>query len=328
VEATLRLSVAQFQSLYEALNDAITDLERLQLCARLGTGQPLEHVVNVNQPLPGMIQALIQRSEARDQVTQLVAAARVANPTSQLLQALADGFALPPATVREAIQQLGGRITDIGGWIRQVGRIMRSVGRLDVGEGPARKAGTAFLVGSQAVLTNHHVMKPLAPAGAAPLDAVPGRDRVTFDHFLSLETGLPMAPVVAPLHNPWHGASSPESDLDFALVHVEPPAAEPADARAPLPPGARLPQEGDSIVVLGHPNGDWLTWSFGHITRIDRANGIFQHNANTDFGSSGSPVFTSDLQLIGLHWGSRPGGNCASLLRSVLANLPGGHFPD
>jgi serine protease Do len=65
-------------------------------------------------------------------------------------------------------------------------------------------------------------------------------------------------------------------------------------------------QVGQSIFVIGTPfNEDYQnTLSKGIISRIDRAKGIFQHDANTNPGNSGGPVLNTQGQIVGVHFGS------------------------
>jgi hypothetical protein len=121
--------------------------------------------------------------------------------------------------------------------------------------------------------------------------------------------------------------SSPPSKLDFALVRVAPANPPERPPREPLRPNpGRLAVEDEPVFVFQHPGGDRMKWSAGRISHLDRANGVLTHTADTDRGSSGAPLLTADLHLIGLHWGHHQGDNRGSLISSIVANL-GGRFP-
>jgi S1-C subfamily serine protease len=318
----MQLPPDQLQELLDVLRDAFNDRDSFALCVRLGTGKSLDAITGP-KGLNALYLPVIEWAEAHDRVTELIAAARVVNPTNRQLQTFTERFRLPQAVAtREALCQPQQGFTHMSDWLHAVKQIMPSICLIEAGA--QQQIGTGFLVEDGLVVTNCHVVRALF-ADSVPQQAVPLRDRVTFDHYRSLEDGRPLPPVICPFRPEWHAASSPEDQLDFALVRVNLPTPRPFSPRTPLPPG-RPAVDQESVCVFGHPGGGLMTWSSGHIEHIDRANGLLSHTANTGQGSSGAPVLTADLKLVGLHWGHRQGSNRASLISSIVARL-GGRWP-
>ena len=151
-----------------------------------------------------------------------------------------------------------------------------AVGRVEYG---ANRVGTAFLVAPDLVLTNAHVLKyiPTLTEGGVRFLAGP-RGAATWHDFA--------ASVLV----------SPAVDLDFALLRLRVPA-----TAAPLRFSARKPYVDQAANILQYPQGNALQVAlrYNAIVRVDDER--FYYVSDTDFGSSGSPVFDDDWLVIGLH---------------------------
>lgn len=78
------------------------------------------------------------------------------------------------------------------------------------------------------------------------------------------------------------------------------------------------------VFILQYPQGSAsLNLSFGRVLRISQDR--FHYDANTSHGSSGSPVFDANWNLLGVHHWRQPegntGGNSGLLLAAVLRHL-------
>lgn len=170
--------------------------------------------------------------------------------------------------------------------------------------------GTGFLVGGQHVLTNFHVVEKAA-------SNLPLGEKVTcrFDFHgadVAEDGGTPVK-----LAEDWLGPKSPYSksdltgvgepakgELDFALLRL----AEPVADREPLAlsrePKVIVP--GDVAMVAQHPGGAKLAVAYGVVVTFP-ANGLrYRYDCTTEAGASGSPMFTADLDLAGLHHAAEP----------------------
>ena len=95
------------------------------------------------------------------------------------------------------------------------------------------------------------------------------------------------------------GVLAVDGEGDLALLQVEVPAA----LARPLPIVSRVPQEGESIVVIGNPFGLEGSVSDGIVSAVREISGygkIIQITAPISPGSSGSPVVNMYGQVVGV----------------------------
>jgi hypothetical protein len=193
--------------------------------------------------------------------------------------------------------------------------------------------GTGFLVGSDAVLTNYHVMEPLLQGAKKAADVECLFDFKVLSDIDKTKTSTPV-----PLHaTDWQIDWSPFSvsekegkpnqieptpdELDYTLFRLaEPVGAKPwaanpnPDGGAPLRGWVRVPDAAPlfkspmGVLIAQHPSG----WPLKFAIDTEGINQNNHHwlNANgtrvryatsTLGGSSGSPVFDFDWNLIALH---------------------------
>jgi S1-C subfamily serine protease len=164
-----------------------------------------------------------------------------------------------------------------------------------IGLDSARGLGTGFAMkgsdlhpqlGEQPViLTNAHVVSPEPTVDGAlrPEDAV-----VIFE-----ATG-PQEFRVQELI--W---TSPPHELDATLLRLEPavsaPPSYPVAKNLPLKDGQQR------VYVIGHPGGGTLSLSLQDNVLLDYDQRLLHYRAPTEGGSSGSPVFNGQWELIALH---------------------------
>lgn len=174
--------------------------------------------------------------------------------------------------------------------------------------------GTGFLVGRRHVLTNHHVVEKAVKA-AIQGERVACRFGYDEDQAGHVSGGLALA--AAP-GDAWRGPSSRYSqsdvtgtgapapdELDFALIRLADDAAE-GQPRLVLSPDPPVVAPLDVIFVIQHPHGGTKMIAPGVVTEFP-ANGLrYRYNATTQPGASGSPVFSADLRLVGLHHAADP----------------------
>jgi len=183
------------------------------------------------------------------------------------------------------------------------------------------RVGTGFLVARDLVITNHHVAYP---EGQPPWDAA--RVRLGFDVKRSRAGREPFEPV----HHRLTGEEVAESaELDYLLLRVD---GTPGDDRVAAILGGQQrgwlrPTEAGidpehPVLVLGFPKQLPLKLSVGSVMAAADHPDRLVYDAPTLHGSSGSPCFDIDWQLVALHHWGDPAGNRAVPFEAILADLP------
>lgn len=111
--------------------------------------------------------------------------------------------------------------------------------------------------------------------------------------------------------------SSPRSELDCTIVSLQ----SPAEFVKPYPIAKRLPLVGKNqrVYVIGHPRGGGLSYSIDDNLLLDHETPRVHYRAPTEGGSSGSPVFNQQWDLIALH-------HAGGMAMKKLNNQPG-YYP-
>ncbi|WP_157252572.1 serine protease [Nonomuraea typhae] len=200
-------------------------------------------------------------------------------------------------------------------------RAVTSVGRVTQGSnGRAIPIGTGFLVAPSLLLTNNHVLPDAESAQAAEVEF--GAE-MSIDNEPPAWTRFRLDPAARFVT---------DAGLDYTLVRVAPA----ADGRTPgeLYGWNRLIATqgkiitGEPVNLVGHPNGRLKEITIRRnelTTQLDR---FLHYTADTEPGSSGSPVFNDQWEVVALHHSGVPGDNGTWLanegirVSSILASLP------
>lgn len=93
--------------------------------------------------------------------------------------------------------------------------------------------------------------------------------------------------------------SSPRSALDCTILRLQ----SPIEHTNPYPIAKRLPLVGKNqrVYIIGHPRGGGLSYSIDDNLLLDHERPKVHYRTPTEGGSSGSPVFNQDWDLIALH---------------------------
>ncbi len=179
----------------------------------------------------------------------------------------------------------------------------RSVCRL-VTKFPGEGSGTAFRVGPRHLLTNYHVLFNADDGDRKVVGA-----QAWFDYETD-EAGVLRSVVQIPCDV---SSVVGEKSEDWALIRTE--RAIPARYPAITLVGARVPAVDDRVYIIQHPNGQPKKVAFQHNLVRSVAPDMLQYWTDTDLGSSGSPVFDENWDLVGLHHFSvpAPAGEAASV---------------
>lgn len=208
-------------------------------------------------------------------------------------------------------------------WLQKAIKASKSVGRVVLPDGAT---GTGFLTDGGYLFTNHHVLEDAATTSNA---------YVEFNFELD-ETGQ---------SKPRHQYSFESSDfatdeaLDFTRVKVKENGQTPLSdwGFLELAPDA-LPTVGEPVNIIQHPNGDDKQIALTANEVLSVWNNKLFYKADTEPGSSGSPVFNQDWKVVALHHagktmkegglqintnGDRASANRGILFRYILDELKG-----
>ena len=184
-------------------------------------------------------------------------------------------------------------------FLRQGQMRSKTIGRIVIRHPSGNLAGygTGFMVSPTLALTNNHVLRTAPDAS---------RSKIEFDYELDAhdnpreKTEFQIDPDTFFITN---------KELDFTLVAVKP-----NDNVKPEDWGwNKLPEESDGLVVKGenvsiiqHPNGEMKQIALRENQVLDLLDDFTHYKTDTAPGSSGSPVFNDQWEVVALHHSGVP----------------------
>jgi len=303
----------------------MSGLESFQNIAPVGPGitydfqlfQLIDHA-RMNDWLPDLVAAAYERRPKNPDIATIardlgltIAGPRLDNSTGKPLEEIIQQNAqfINPALFEQRLPILTGQVC----WVEIPGG-----------------GGTGFLVGPDLVLTNDHVIERVRKGEAAWQDV-----RCIFDYKQTVDGAtldkkkLPAVKLIndankwlvdrlPPSQFDWDPTlgDAPETELDFALLRLEEPIGDlpvgggTADSQAMNQPRGWIDVNvqpapltvGNQVFLLQHPKGEPLRLSVGTVTEFNgQTRTRMRYDANSKDGSSGSPCFNADLQLVALH---------------------------
>ncbi|AON53488.1 DNA/RNA non-specific endonuclease [Herbaspirillum seropedicae] len=183
-------------------------------------------------------------------------------------------------------------------FLAQGAAVARAVAYVEVSSAQVNEVATGFMVSPRLFLTNQHVIADLAAARGT---------RVSFLRELD-ERGVPRASTSFLLAPQRLALFSASDQLDYALIALG--ERQSGTATADMLGFCPLSDQPDKHVIgmnaniIQHPGG-WLKMiSIRNNTVTARTEHTLLYETDTEQGSSGSPVFNDDWQLVALHhWG-------------------------
>ncbi|MBD0373683.1 MAG: trypsin-like peptidase domain-containing protein [Pyrinomonadaceae bacterium] len=309
----------QQRRLHEALLAAFPDAGSLRRMVRFGLDENLDAIADTSR-LNDTVFELLRWAESRGKVAALIVAARNSNPDNPALRRAAEELQLAPdSSELESIVIRSVGFTSVEEWRARMSRCELTVCRVETPTG----FGTGFLISPDVVMTNHHVVSD-AVAGAYPSqDLVLRFDYKTDEGGKTVQAGQEHR-----LATDWLIGSSPDDELDYALLRVEgkpgemPVAGQPGAAvRGWLTPQAHVFTKGEPLFIIQHPEAKPLMVSAGGFLNSKSSPQRIVHSVSTLGGSSGSPCFTSDWKLVALHNAGSANGNEATPFSAILPEL-------
>ncbi|HEX4833042.1 MAG TPA: serine protease [Trebonia sp.] len=153
--------------------------------------------------------------------------------------------------------------------------------------------GTGFCIGPDLVLTNYHVLFAKS-AGRPPATAV----EAWFGYERSAD-----GTIAAPVSIPGRAETiAGEATYDWAVIRLAMPA--PPGTEVISLAGAPAPKLDDRVYIIQHPAGGVKKIGMIHHDVHHVGDTVIRYLTDTQPGSSGSPVFNEQWQLIALHHAS------------------------
>jgi hypothetical protein len=159
-------------------------------------------------------------------------------------------------------------------------------------------SGSGFLIERDVLITNHHVLPDVATAASAHIQL----------NYQQTVGGL-SAEVVELALAPGRCFATSAAD-DWTAVAVE---GQPTDAWGSLSLAGARATVGSRVNIIQHPGGGFKQLSFFSNVVVFVGGGRVQYLTDTLPGSSGSPVFDHEWNLVAVHhsggWHTEPGGD-------------------
>ncbi len=327
-----RLDHEQIRAFAEALIDAfptvsaVDDLFAFYL-------ERNRQAVALGSDLAEIIRNIIAKAEGDSWTAELLAAARTAKPSNDALILFGQGFGTAPAIpetreLQRKIREANGAMDPVP-WRTRMALIEGQVCRVEVYSGQPPEFGTGFLLGPSVVMTNYHVIESLL----RPKDPVPPEKLVLRFDYKARADGIATrsGTTYALADNKWlldlspasqydesGGPGEPAADeLDYALLAVKgapgnDPVGRPIAGQNPAPPPRGwidLPQRehefkpNSAVWIMQHPEGGPLKFTMDtqSVMGLNNSRTRVRYKTNTEPGSSGSPCFDADWNLVAVH---------------------------
>ena len=332
-----RVSGAQLGQFRDALLDTF-NLARFDEMLQVFLTRKREHIALGND-LRHIVVLVISTAEDEGWTAELLGAARLASPANEALMIFGQQFGAavkaPTGTALQNTIRAGNGQLDVGPWRARLAEAEGRVCRIEIASAQPPDYGTGFLVAPDVLMTNWHVVESVI-TGLVPADKVCMRfDYKVLDDGVAVNPGTvhrlaPGAKVDWLLHeSPYSAADlsatsaqdAGRDELDFVLLRLGQPAGDESpgapsqlvqDARprgwVPLPRVTHGFAPLSSLFILQHPDGKPLKLTLD-TTSVQGTNGSgtrVRYTTNTEPGSSGSPCFDANWNLIALHHSGDP----------------------
>lgn len=329
-----KLTGQQWKDLSRALQAAFPTYNFLQVFLQDEMGLSLAQI-SQPQAMPFVVYDVIQFTEAVNKTWELVEAARRNRPDNADLFALAGQAGT--ASISPALEKTLGTdniVFDVAAFRRRAAEIENRVCRVDI---KGKPAGTGFLIGPRAVITNYHVIKKVIDQaqGYAPEQITLLFDHKVLDdgttiypgtqHTLAQEWLIDASPFSQVDLQPEPKPSAPRVDeLDYAVLRLDSAPANDSLGKVALPgygtvrghltlPDADEVQDftGNKVLfIMQHPKGGTLKLSANTFRSFNQATAAastrLTYFNDTEHGSSGSPCLDGNWNLVALHHSGDP----------------------
>lgn len=186
---------------------------------------------------------------------------------------------------------------DVGELIRA---IQKSVSVCRIEYSNISNKGTGFLVGRNLLLTNYHVLQPVEDAD---INAFAQQAIFRFGCFSKDEDNVMEGQTFQSIGPNAILSSSPSDELDYVLLQIEDRIQTVEGIGSLSWNFNQMPTEHMDLNILQHPEGGAmkLALSTNGVDKIVHKRGLIQYSTLTSGGSSGSPCFDKNWNLVAIH---------------------------
>ncbi|RLT45493.1 MAG: hypothetical protein DWI57_00395 [Chloroflexi bacterium] len=230
---------------------------------------------------------------------------------------------LPPRSALEKIIRPNNRFQDIESWTARCTELAARICRVEIPTSQGTILGTGFLVGPDLVMTNFHVIETLLQRGQP--GSRPENVLLRFSYKRTADdNNLDVGVTYRLAGQDWLVDSSPYADegrassldrLDYALLRLN---GQPGEdwvnggnrqrgwIEIPTEPYPFIKDSG--LIIIQHPKGEPVKLAIDteSVIGVDSSGTLVNYRTNTDNGSSGSPCFSLDWELVALHHSGDP----------------------
>jgi hypothetical protein len=323
------LTGAQYEQLTEAIVDAF-NFSDLDMMLQFRLEKKLATIASPNDDIRVAIFKLIRKAQAEGWTERLITASRNYVPGNPKLLEFSRQFGL--SSLRSELQQLDlerlvkqtNTFLNVNQWRTRLGEIEAQVCRIEIPTRGGVIYGTGFLVGSDVVMTNHHVMETVIAGRDSADDVILRFDYKALSDGRTLYAGTEYHLARrdwlidnSPNNRP--GTEPNKDELDYALLRVDGAPGNHAvggqsEPNAPRRKWIKIPEKPygfephTPLFIMQHPEAQPLKLAIDTDAVMDvNSNGTrIRYKTNTEGGSSGSPCFSSEWDLIALHHSGDP----------------------
>ncbi|MEM7033548.1 MAG: effector-associated domain EAD1-containing protein [Chloroflexota bacterium] len=332
----MKLPRKQRRQFVNALLDAFPTQARLRRMVSYGLDRHLDTIA-LGDDLEEITFKVVETAESENWVNQLLLAARELNPGNDQLIALSQqvGLAstnLPGAELERTIRETNSFL-DLGTWRKRLAKIEYQVCRVEitVNNGSDMICGTGFLIGPDIVMTNYHVVEDVINATAKPQDVIFRFDYKQLEDGTKVNSGrlcrlannnwlIDYSPTNPSDYQPEPKTSTPKANqLDYALLRLSEeigyqPLGNDLDADTPNREWIIFPHQpyqfrpNSPLFIVQHPDAEPLKLALDTdgIIGLNSNQTRVTYRTNTEKGSSGSPCFNENWELVALHHAGDP----------------------
>lgn len=227
----------------------------------------------------------------------------------------------PDISQLESIVNKANSLLDIAGFRSRLGQIEGQVCRVELrGNG----IGTGFLVGASTVMTNFHVIEGIANKQQKIEDLTCLFDFKVHEDGMGICSGTTIKVIELIKYSPYDladlnkNSKQPEpSNLDYALLRLDgEPGNKPIGSGVSGDPRGWVSfsetayefAPGSPLFIVQHPSGGAMKLALDTkaVIGLNSNKTRVEYNTNTEHGSSGSPCFSQNWELVALHHSGDP----------------------